>query len=129
MLKKIRWNRMKLLALNAQTERKKIIHTNSGWKRTKMCKNGAKGQGRRQQAEQLQKKKKYFTNTNTSFHEERYALMPTLWCTAKSSFERSKGKEKEWVWNTQGYSNWSCCFTSLQSREEIEFVILILWRA
>lgn len=57
MLKKIRWNRMKLLALNAQTERKKISHTNSGWKRTKMCKNGAKGQGRRQQAEQLQKKK------------------------------------------------------------------------
>lgn len=41
------------------------------------------------------KKKKYFTNTNKSFHEDRYALMPTLWCTAKSSFERSKGKEKE----------------------------------
>lgn len=37
--------------------KKKISHTNSGWKRTKMCKNGAKGQGRRQQAEQLQKKK------------------------------------------------------------------------
>lgn len=38
-------------------KKKKISHRNSGWKRTKMCKTGAKGQGRRQQAEQLQQKK------------------------------------------------------------------------
>lgn len=129
MLKKIRWNRMKLLALNAQTERKKISHTNSGWKRTKMCKNGAKGQGRRQQAEQLQKKKKVF-------HQYKYKLPWRKVCSNANTVvyckvliwekqRKRKGASLKYtglqqlkllfhIPAVQG-GNWICCFNSMKS--------------